>query len=118
VKARKPIARSTKRIRPNAARKAREFVRCYESLERVEWIQRHPSVVSGRTPCVNAHVRGGGAGYKGASKWIVPLTDGEHDVFHQHGKSAFEEMHGIDLDKAAQTIEAECRQWNLNATVA
>jgi hypothetical protein len=46
----------------NRKRKAKEWKRAYGSEERVKWIQRQPSVVSGRRPCENAHVRTGGTG--------------------------------------------------------
>jgi hypothetical protein len=84
-----------------------EWLRAYGSSERVMWIIRHPSVVSGRGPCVNAHVRTGGVGRKADAKWIIPITFKEHNELHQHGQKTFEQKHGIDLLKAAEKIEAE-----------
>ncbi len=85
----------------------REWNRAYGSQERAKWIARHPSVVSGRTPCVNAHVRTGGVGRKADAKWIVPLTFWEHNEIHNLGQKTFERKYGIDLLAAAAKIETE-----------
>lgn len=98
----------TGRIKPvNRKRRASEFERAYGSKERVAWIQAQPSVVSGERPCVNAHVRNGGAGRKADAKWIVPLTAQEHENYHIVGKRFFEKWGGnINLDECAAVIEA------------
>lgn len=91
----------------NAKRKAKEFARAYGSKERVEWVKSLPSVVCGERPCVNAHVRTGGTGRKADAKWIVPMTDVEHQNYHVVGKRFFEQWAGnIDLDALATATEA------------
>lgn len=100
---------SSSRIRPrNDKRRKSEFARAYHSEERVLWVQALPSVVSGETPCVNAHVRNGGAGRKADYRWIVPLTDQEHQNYHVVGKRFFEKWAKVDLDAAAADVE---RRW-------
>lgn len=97
------LTRST-RIKPmNAKRKAKEFARAYESEERVLWVRSLPSVVSGRGPCENAHIRSRGAG--GGSADIVPLTASEHGDFHGWGRKEFEKRFGVDLASEARRIE-------------
>ena len=82
----------------NPKRAAREFVRCYESQARVRWVCARPSVISGLTPCVNAHTEGGGMGRKGDARTIVPLTDREHRQLHQWGRKSFEAFYGLVPD--------------------
>lgn len=95
----KPIGR-------NKERQAKEFARCYHSEERVEWVKNLPSVVSGRGPCDNAHVRGGGAGRKADYRFIVPLTRREHNELHRIGPADFESNYSINLEAAADAVEA------------
>lgn len=65
------------------ATKMDEFNRKYGSVDRVLWMHRQPSVVSGEMPCVNAHIGVGGMGYKADATTIVPLTKDEHDLMSQ-----------------------------------
>lgn len=91
----------------NRKRKVSEFARTYGSKARVAWVRALPSVVSGKGPCVNAHVRGDGAGRKADYCWIVPLTRDEHDGLHFVGVRAFEHGYSVDLKElAAETQRA------------
>jgi hypothetical protein len=72
---------------------------------------RHPSVVSRKKPCENAHVKSGGVGRKADAKWIVPLTFDEHQELHQHGQKTFEKKYGINLVEQAKRIEKEWQSW-------
>jgi hypothetical protein len=94
----------------NPKRRSREWKRAYGSEARVEWIRNRPSVVSGRTPCVNAHVRTGGMGRKADACWIVPLTWVEHQRLHDHGRETFEAIEGIDLEEQARLTEQAWRE--------
>lgn len=91
------------------AQKDAEWLRAYGSAERVEWISRQPSVISGKRPCVNAHIKTGGMGRKADCVWIVPLTFDEHNEIHQHGQETFAKKHGIDLEVAAVETEMKWR---------
>lgn len=112
----KPKRRPPKERKPpksvNAKRKKREQLRAYGPPLRREWIKAQPSVVSGKGPCVNAHVVTGGAGYKADARFIVPLTDAEHHELHKTGIRTFEAKYHVDLiSLAAQTEkrwEAHC----------
>ncbi len=84
-----------------------EWLRAYGSQDRVEFIQRLPSVVSGKSPCVNAHVRTGGTGRKADAVWIVPLTSVEHDELHRIGMSSFEGKHGVNL----RALAVQTQEW-------
>ena len=105
------LARTTPLPRVNKARKAESFARAYGGEERVAWVQRQPSVVSGASPCVNAHVKTGGAGRKADARWIVPLTPAEHDELHRIGQRSFEAAHQIDLAHEAYVTDARYQQW-------
>lgn len=105
-----PVEHELRTARERQEKRDEEFARTYHSVERVEWMQQLPSIISGERPCVNAHVRGGGMARKGDYIWIVPLTDAEHRELHRVGKQTFERKHGIDLDIAAGTIEHAWRQ--------
>lgn len=86
----------------SAEAKAADFARKYGSLDRVQWVQRQPSVVSGKTPCVNAHVSPhgeSGVGYKADARWIVPLTDDEHREETDDGIETFCARRGITVDQ-------------------
>lgn len=97
--------------RSNPARKARGWARAYGSVARVEWVCSLPSVASGKGPCENVHVRGGGASRKADACWIVPLTRREHRVeLHQWGKQTFERHYGVDLDACAAAIDHRYNQ--------
>lgn len=112
----KPIVKQKKRKgvkRENVARSAREFTRAFGSAERISFVSQLPSVVSGAGPCVNAHVRGGGAGRRADARWIVPMTDGEHRMMHQMGQTTFAKLHHLDLDALAEETN---RAWEQHAT--
>ncbi len=96
--------RSAKPKARNAKRRAAEWLRAYGSEERVAWIQSQPSVVSGKGPCVAAHVKTGGMGRKADARWIVPLTDAEHKELHQIGTKSFEAKYGASLEFHAERI--------------
>lgn len=67
---------------PFTAQQEKDFLR---------FIREHPSCLSGKTPCVPAHVRrvsdGAGMGKK-PRLLAVPMTDEEHKYQHQHGEYA------------------------------
>ncbi len=66
----------------------------YGSMERVIWIKNQKSLISDRWPCVNAHTRTGGTSTKAHYTTIIPITDIEHQLVHNHGWSVF----GLTLD--------------------
>ncbi len=87
-------------------RKPSEFARIYGSKARVAWVKAQPSVASGKGPCENVHVIGGGTSRKADARVIVPLTHDEHrGELHQHGKEWFEARYGISLDFMAAQVE-------------
>ncbi len=90
--------------------KIEEFERVYGSVDRVHWIKRLPSIVSGRAPCENVHVKSGGMGRKADACWIIPLTSWEHRDLHQHGPTKFFEIYGRVIDLEAAAVETE-RRW-------
>lgn len=102
--------------RENRPRKAENHLRAYGGPERIAWIQRQPSVVSGAIPCVNAHVKTGGAGRKADARWIVPLTDAEHQELHRIGQRSFEAAHQIDLFALATIVDARWEQYRATIT--
>ncbi len=87
------------------AKRNAEWTRSYGSQERVLWISQQRSVVSGKTPCVNAHVRTGGIARKADCRWIVPLTFVEHNELHSIGQKSFEKKYRIDLKEKAEETE-------------
>lgn len=105
-----PIKRGTVPLaKVNAKRRARLFADGFHSKRRVEWVRSLPSVVSGRGPCVNAHVVSRGAG--GTYRDIVPLTNAEHIELHAIGTASFEAKHNnVSLTEAARRTEAAWRE--------
>lgn len=101
-----PKSRTPLRSKP---RPESETLRIYGPPERRRWIRQQPSVVSGQTPCVNAHVPPdgdlSGMGRKADYIWIVPMTYEEHEELHRVGIETFERVHDIDLRLAAAAIE-------------
>lgn len=95
----------------NPVRRAKERLRAYGPLARREWIASQPSILSGRGPCENVHVKCGGTSRKAGAKWIVPLTEAEHHELHQHGQKTFEAAHQIDLLHWAAVIDARWEQY-------
>ena len=91
------------------AKQKADWLRVYGSQQRVEFIQRLPSVVSGKSPCVNAHVRTGGTGRKADAHWIVPLTKAEHDELHR-GQLTFERKYKVNLLDLAVATEQRWRE--------
>jgi hypothetical protein len=91
----------------NEARKAAEFVRCYGSEERVEWIKSFGCVICGKKPSENVHVRGGGAGRKADARFVVPGCRAHHNELHRNGVETFEADHSIDLEATADRFEAQ-----------
>jgi hypothetical protein len=92
----------------NRKRRVSEFARCYHSQGRVEWVKAQPCVVSGYTPCDNAHIEGDGAGRKAAFDKIVPLARKHHRELHK-GRAAFEKKYDVDLDALAALTELAWR---------
>lgn len=110
------------RLRPRrltAAEKAAKFKREYGSAARVEWINRLPCLVCGRTPSDNAHTANEGKSRKGHHTTIVPLCgglSGHHRESHR-GVQSFERKHahrlcGRTLRSWAETI---AHAWRLQA---
>ena len=111
-KARKPMKRGG-RVKPvNAERKAENFVRCFHSLERVEFVKSLPCLV-GAPSCKgsvqNAHVvKDGseGASRKGGYRCIAPLCRFHHiECLHRSSQEAFEKVFGVDLQNEADRTE-------------
>jgi hypothetical protein len=100
----KPIARGGKPKARNPKRRASEFARTYHSRERVEFVKAQPCIVSGYSPCDNAHIEGDGAGRKAHYTKIVPLLRKYHRELHQ-SRAAFEKRYDVDLDALAAITE-------------
>jgi hypothetical protein len=111
---RKPIVRTAmkKQRAPvkarNVKRHAAELLRTYGPPERREWVKAQPCIVSGYTPCDNAHIEGDGAGRKAGFDKIVPLTRKHHRELHK-GRAAFEKKYDLDLDALAALTELAWR---------
>src|SRR4051812_21381777 len=94
------------------AAKMEEFERKYGSVDRVLWMQRQPSVVSGKTPCVNAHIGHDGMARKSHHTTIVPLTREEHDLMNavNGGIDTFCERYATSIEQLlAYAAEIEAR---------
>ena len=88
-----------------------EWERQYHSEERCEWTTRQPSVLSGKGPCVNAHVsprRGlpSGTSRKADYRWIVPVTQEEHQLMHDKGEGTVGAKFGVYLPGKAAGHQA------------
>lgn len=81
--------------------KETEFERAFGGDDHQEWIRWQPSVVSGKTPCVAAHVRGGGVSRRADARWTVPMLYVEHQQMHNDGQDTYAARHGLDLDALA-----------------
>ncbi|MDA0312367.1 MAG: hypothetical protein O2992_09660 [Gemmatimonadetes bacterium] len=89
-------------MKTKAQKQREEWERVYGSPERCEWTAFSPSVVSGKGPCVCAHVTPdeglpSGTGRKADHSWIVPLTWDEHNELHQWGEKTFQAHYGVSL---------------------
>lgn len=94
----------------NRQRKAKEWLRAYGSVERVNWIAGQRCVACGACSegqgCENHHVRNGGRGRKADARFIVPMCWTCHRELHSLGRVQFEEYYGIDLDALAEQTDA------------
>lgn len=90
-----------------------EFERKYGSVDRVLWVQRQPSVISGGTPCVNAHMAHEGMGMKGHYTTIVPLTVAEHNEIEaiNGGIETFCQRHGVTVEQLLDHAAEIERRW-------
>lgn len=88
-----------------------DFERAFGGQERVDWMRWQPSVVSGKTPCVSAHVRGGGEARRADAEWTVPMTWQEHQAMHDTGQESYAAQHGLDLDALAIETERRWQAW-------
>lgn len=91
--------------------KAQKLQRCYGGPERIEWMRHQPSIVSGKTPCVSAHVKNGGKGRKADACWTVPLTWEEHHELDTKGHKTFAAKYGVDLAYHAAITDARWAQY-------
>lgn len=111
-----------RRIGRNPERQEQEWERAYESEERVKWVQDQPSVASGDTPCVNAHVPDpsgpSGMGRKADAAWVVPLTLEEERELHRIGVQSFEEKHDVVLQEEARRTDRRWRDYLRNREAA
>lgn len=94
----------------NPKRQAANFVRCYHSVERVEWVKTLPCVAAfSFDPCVgpieNAHIKGDGGSRKGHYTKIVPACEHHHRDDMHRGIKSFARKHGIRLEEAAAHVE-------------
>lgn len=89
-----------------------EWLRAYGSEDRVEWMRAQPSIISGKRPSVNAHTRNGGISRKADANTIVPITDEEHRLVHQHGWSYF----GLTPDQLDEHAAETERRWLAHST--
>lgn len=96
-----------------------EFNRKYHSVERVLWVQRQPSVISGEIPCVNAHIGIEGIGRKADHDRIVPLTKREHDLMSavNGGIGEFCLRYSVTIEWLLDQAAAIERRWQEYAAV-
>jgi hypothetical protein len=93
-----------------STREQLEFQRCFESLERMEWVSALPCVVPGcrATPCENAHIGMGPNRALGRSALIVPTCPTHRALLQgQLGTEKFAALYQVDL--AAEAIDVELR---------
>lgn len=88
-----------------------EYERAFGGEVHQEWIRWQPSVVTGRTPCVAAHVRGGGIARRADACWTVPMTYFEHQRMHNQGQESYAAEHGLDLDALAIETDRRFREY-------
>lgn len=104
----------------NPKRRAKEFARCYHSVERVEWVKARPCQVCLKIGVSeNAHTIGGGAGRKagyetiaalcGRHQWADEFVVGCHGQLHALGPRLFQERYRVDLAQLAATLQAKWR---------
>ena len=101
-----PLRRSGRLKARNAARRKREFARCYHSAERVEFVKALPCAVCYCTPSENAHTTGGGASRKADYTTIAPLCAFHHAQLHRIGVDTFQIRHVIRLRNEAAHTQA------------
>jgi hypothetical protein len=106
--------KSGKRIKAKPRTKA-ERTRIYGPPGRVEWMQRQPCLVCGRTPSVNAHTVTGGTGRKADADTIVPLCDPHHRAYDEHRAPFNAESRRNMAKDAAFYVE---RAWQLHCAGA
>lgn len=92
-RSRKPIARHVRVRRRNPSRTAREFARCYHSEERKSFVRWMPCIGCGKSPCDNAHIKGGGGSRKADYTDIVPACRSCHNT--SHGKQGWSAVLGV-----------------------
>lgn len=90
-----------------AERKREKQLRVYGGPERIKWVASLPCVIGSEClgPIENAHVRGGGMGYKAPANAIVPLCHKHHHKLHWMGLRTFERRYGTDLGLHADDVE-------------
>jgi hypothetical protein len=111
----KPPRRGGKPKACNAKRRNREWIRVYHSAERVAFIAALPCIITGKTPCENVHIIGGGMGRKASSRLIVPMIPALHRELHAIGTLSFCRKYGVALVGEASRIE---RLWLSHCGVA
>jgi len=88
----------------NPERKAKTFIRCFHSDERVKFVQSLPCVGcggKGTTRSLNAHIVGDGASRRSSYKKIIPLCFTCHGMQHGSGWSALPRLNSAAERKAA-----------------
>lgn len=100
-------ARKTRVRSSNPKKKAANWLRAFESVERVNWIagQLCCACQYARN-CENHHVKNGGRGRKADARFIVPLCFDCHEMLHRIGRVTFEEVYGVDLEQTAERTHA------------
>lgn len=98
----------------DAAKAKAEDARIYGPPGRREWVSQQPCVVSGQTPCENAHTGGtsGGISRKSDYNTIVPLTHDAHAELHRIGVKSFEKKYGVNLTAEAKKTEESWKTRN------
>lgn len=93
----------------NPKRRVSEWARAYGSAERVAWVRSLPCLVCGPLSfgaSQNAHVGTGGVSRKADARNVVPLCAPHHRSLHTRGVRSFEDRYGINLETAAERINA------------
>lgn len=94
----------------NVKRHKAEWKRAFHSAERADFIQQMPCIVTGRGPCENVHVKGGGVRRKADYVLVVPMIAEKHREMHRIGQKTFEALYNLNFAELAEEAERAWRE--------